>query len=278
MRTDDLIWINCIKSFVDDKHMATSNNFGEYYKRISNTELLSLLENPADYQPLAVEAAKQEFANRQLSDTEIQEARQPLIVKQKQKEKERKKIKAVETKIKGAGLIFIDTINPIQSGIPSTEKTIRFIVIIFGGIFLYNFIAEFKTNLAYIKDIPRAPFESTIILLPQILLPVAIIAFWKRKAFGWTLLTIFLTYSAVAAMWLLFQAFNWKPSGFAGLDNLFPRPSPTTHIIQLLFLVGTIYVLSNTNIREVYFIDKQKMAVVIGMTAVVTFFLLFAIS
>jgi hypothetical protein len=69
-----------------------------------------------------------------------------------------------------------------------------------------------------------------------------------------------------------------QPAGFAALDNLFPRPSPTTHIIPLLFLVGTIYVLSKTNIREVYFIDKQKMTVVIGVTALVTFFLMFAIS
>ena len=132
--------------------------------------------------------------------------------------------------------------------------------------------------MAYIKDIPRFPFESIIILLPQILLLIATIAFWKRKPFGWVLLTIFLTFSAVAAMWLLFQSFNWKPSGFAGLDSLFPRPSPTIYIIQLLFLVGTIYVLSKTNIREVYSIDKQRMAATIGITGFVTFVLMFAIS
>ncbi|HET9057433.1 MAG TPA: hypothetical protein VFN30_11375 [Chitinophagaceae bacterium] len=257
--------------------MATSNNFKEYYKTISDTELLNILDNPGNYQLLAVEAAKEEFAKRQLSGSEIQEARQPIIAKQIQKEKEREKIKAVETKIKTVGHTFIDTINPIQSGIPSTEKTIRLIVIIFGGVFLYQFITEFRTNLEYIKDIPRFPFESTIILLPQILLPIATIAFWKRKTFGWALLTIFLTFTAVAVMWLLFQAINWKPSGFAGLDNLFPRPSPTTYIVQLLFLVGTIYVLSKTNIRKVYSIDKQKMAAIIGITGLVSFFLMFAI-
>ncbi len=263
---------------VGSKHMTTSNNFSEYYKSISDTELLSILDNPDDYQPLAVEAARVEFSNRQLSDTEIQEARQPLIAKQVQKEIEREKVKAVETKIKAAGHSFIDTINPIQSGIPSTEKTIRLIVIIFGGLFLYQFIKDFKTHLAYVKDIPRFPFESIIYLLPQILLPVATFAFWKRKTFGWTLLTVFLSFSAVGAMWLLFQSFNWKPSGFGGLDSLFPRPSPTTYIIQLLFLIGTMYVLCKTNIREVFSIDKQKMAATIGITGLVTFVLMFAIS
>jgi hypothetical protein len=258
--------------------MATSNDFIEYYKTISDTELLSILDNPQDYQALAIEAAKEEFANRQLSDTEIQEARQPLLAKQLQKEKEREKVKAVETKIKSAGHTFIDTINPIQSGIPSTEKTIRLIVIIFGAIFLYQFITDFRTNLAYIKDIPRFPFESIIILLPQVLLLIATITFGKRKTLGWTLLTVFLTFSAVGAMWLLFQSFNWKPSGFGGLDNLFPRPSPTTYIIQLIFLIGTMYVVCKTNIREVFSIDKQKMAATIGITGLVTFVLMFAIS
>jgi len=258
--------------------MATSNNFSEYYKTISATELLSILDNPDDYQALAVEAARVEFSNRQLSDTEIQEARQPLIAKQIQKEKEWEKIKAVETKIKTARHTFIDTINPIQSGTPSTEKTIRLIVIIFGGIFLYQFIKNFRTHLAYVKDIPRFPFESIIYLLPQILLPVATIAFWKRKTFGWILLSVFLTFSAVGAMWLLFQSFNWKPSGFGGLDNLFPRPSPTSYVIQVLFLIGTLYVLCKTNIREVFSIDKQKMAATIGIAGLGTFVLMFAIS
>ena len=118
--------------------MTTSNKFSKYYITISDIELLSILDHPEDYQPLAVEAAKEEFANRQLSSTEIQEARQQLIAKQTQKEKEREKVKAVETKIKAAGYTFIDTINPVQSGLPSTEKTIRLIVIIFGGIFFVD--------------------------------------------------------------------------------------------------------------------------------------------
>jgi len=258
--------------------MTTSNDFIEYYKIISDTELLSILDNSVDYQSLAVEAAKEEFAKRKLTETDIQEARKSLIAKQEQKGKGREKVKAVETKFKAAGHTFIDTINPIQSGIPLVEKTIRLIVIIFGGIFLYQFIEEFRMHLAYIKDIARFPFESIVYLLPLILLPVATIAFWKRKTLGWTLLTIFLTFSAVGVMWLLFQSFNWKTSGFGNLDNLFPRPSPTTYIVQLLFLGGTMYVLCKENMRQVFSIDKQKMLSTIGITGFVTFVLMVAIS
>jgi hypothetical protein len=258
--------------------MSTSNNFNEYYKKISDTELLTILDNPKDYQPMALEAAKKEFASRQLTDTEIQEARHLLLAKQAQKEKEKERIKAVETRITNAGHTFIDTINPIQSGIPSTEKTIRLIVIVFGGIFLYQFIKDFRIHVAFVKDIPGNPFESSLYLLPLILLPVAIFTFWKRKKLGWILLTIFLTFSAVGAMWSLFQSFNWKPSGLPVWDNLFPRPSPATYIIQLLFLVGTVLVLCKKNIREVFSVEKQRVGITIGVTGIVTFILILMIS
>jgi hypothetical protein len=59
--------------------MDKSNSFTEYYKTITNLELLEILENPDDYQPSAIEAAKNEISSRQLSDTEISEAKESLI-------------------------------------------------------------------------------------------------------------------------------------------------------------------------------------------------------
>ena len=258
--------------------MAISNNFSGYYKTISDTELLSILDNPGDYQPIAVEAAKQELASRELTETEIQEARHPLLAKQAQKEKEKERIRAVEKRLKNAGQSFINTIDPIQPGIPSTEKTIRLIVIVFGGIFLYQFIKDFRIHVVYVKDIPGNPFDSSLYLLPLLLLPVAIFTFWKRKKLGWILLTIFLSFSAVGAMWSLFESFNWQPSGLPAWDNLFPRPSPATYIIQFLFLVGTVYVLCKKNIREAFSVDKQTLGVTIGVTGIVSFILILMIS
>ena len=102
--------------------MPTSNDFSEYYKTISNTELLSILENPNDYQPFAIEAAKKEFVSRQLPDTEIQNARQILAANQAQREVKREKIKVVETKIKAAGETLIETINPAWNDLSAMFK------------------------------------------------------------------------------------------------------------------------------------------------------------
>jgi len=258
--------------------MTTLMNFSEYYKTISNSELLHILENPDDYQPLAVEAAKQEFANRQLSDIEIKEAKEPLIVKQLEKEKQKHRIKVIESKVKNSGHTLIDTLNPIQTGIPTTEKAIRLIVVVFGGLSLYQVIREYGTLKAYVKDIPSFPLVSFLTLFPFIILPIAVLTFWKRKSLGWTLLTIFLTFSSVGILWALFNSLSWRPSGFAGLDNLFQRPPLTTYIIQLLFLIGTLYVICKRNMREVYSINSNKMQSTIAITGIISFFLIMYIS
>lgn len=58
-----------------------SDNFSEYYKTITNSELLDILEHPENYQLAAIEAAKKEFENRQLSEEEIEKAKQLLLEK-----------------------------------------------------------------------------------------------------------------------------------------------------------------------------------------------------
>ena len=49
------------------------NPFSDIYKALSPTELIKIIDNPDNYQPLAVEAASSELTSRQLSDEEIEE-------------------------------------------------------------------------------------------------------------------------------------------------------------------------------------------------------------
>ena len=258
--------------------MTTPNNFGEYYKTISSADLLDILDNQGDYQPLALDAARAEWARRNLSEEELQSARQVLENKKAQKEIEKEKIKAVETKIKAAGNSIIDTINPIQTGVSSAEKTIRLIVIVFGGIFLYDLLKEYRMHLAYLKDFSRFPLEGSLYFFPLLLLFVSILLFWARKKLGWILLAIFITFSTVSAIMGLIHTLTWKPSGLAGFDKIFIRPSPGTYIFQLIFLAGILYVLCKTNIREVFSVNKQTIGLTIGISGFLSFILLLLIS
>jgi hypothetical protein len=258
--------------------MATSNNFSEQYKTISNTELLGILDNPNDYQPLAVEAAKEEFAGRRLSDAEIQAARESLIAEQAQKEKEREKARAIEARIKTAGQSFIDTINPIQPGIHSAEKTIRLIVIIFSGLILYQLIGDFKMLRSMLRDLTRFDLSSFFYFVPFVVVPVALVLLWKRKTPGWVLLVFFLTYTAVGILWVFIENIGERPSWLTGSDRPFAGPSPASYLIQMLFVSGAAYVLCKPGIREIFKIDRQKMIATIVVSALLTVIFMFRIA
>ncbi|MFT3702731.1 MAG: hypothetical protein QM802_10190 [Agriterribacter sp.] len=257
--------------------MATSNDFRALYKSISDIELLNILDHPNDYQPLAVKAAEEELLDRKLSDIRINDVRELLIANQQQNEKQKEKVKALEHKIKSTRDTFIDTINPIQSNMPSDEKTIRIIVLVFGGLFLYQFIKDFRTHLMYAKDLLSFPLMSISYLLPQILLPIAILTFWKRRKIGWFLLMVFLTFSAVGTVWALVESFNWKSYDSGNLDRFFPKPSYSAYIIQILFFAGTIIILCKSTLREIFLVDKKEMSLTIGITGLATVFLMLAI-
>ena len=250
--------------------MGSSNNFSEYYKTVSNAELLSILEKPSHYQAAALEAAKKEFANRQLSTGEINEAKQVLLDKQFQKIQQRERIKAVENKVKNTGQAIFNNLNPFQRGISSLEKSIRLIVIAFTLLFFYQLITQFKTTLFYIKDIPAFPLESFSYLLPQILLPLAIFLFWKRKRVGWILLAALIAYTTVLAFAMAVQSFLWKSSNVSALDNLFPMPSIASALFSLALWIATFYIVCKPAIRQAYLIDEKKMYATITLSGLIT--------
>jgi hypothetical protein len=263
---------------IDSQQMKAVNNFSKYYKTITNSELLSILDNPGGYQPAAVEAAKNEFLARQLSDAEIKEAKEILRSRHAQKEKQKERVKNIENKIKATGSNLIETLNPIQSGIPSTEKKIRFIVVVFGGLFLYQLLKNLDLHIAIVKDIPGYPFTSMLHVLPLIMLPVALLLFWKRMSIGWTLFTVWVTFTTVVILWSLIQSFLWRPSGIAAFDNVFAAPSTLTFIIQLLFYSGTLYLVCKQDMRNVFQIAENKMIATVLITGAVSFFAVYAIT
>ncbi len=250
------------------------NDFTEYYSTISNAELLDILDNPRGYQPIAIEAAKKEFVKRQLSEEDIKEAKEPMINDRMQKEKQKKKLNAIEEKVKATGNTLIETLNPIQSGITSTEKIIRLVVIVFSARYLYEVITEFRYIIITAEDSYHSPLITSLGLLPFILLPVAVFTFWKRKSIGWVLLTIYLTIIATSVFWQMVSSYGQRRSQFSWLERLYPSPSPSSYILSLIFLMGMLYVLCKPNVREVYSIRKETISKVIIMPAILELILL----
>jgi hypothetical protein len=255
--------------------MDLSKEIEERYKKMSNAELLEVLQHPAHYQSEALSIAKAEFNTRQLSEKDIQEAGQALLNKNLKKELQNERIAAATTKIVDAGNTFYDTINPIRVTAPTAEKLIRFISLVFSGLFIYKIKVNFGLFSSIIEGSSHESFAYTIYIFPIVVELIAIVLFWLKKKSGWMLLAIFCCYSLVEILQGLYYSilFQSEESSFMRFGA---PPSPLSHIIAALFFAGTIAVMLRQDIKLVYKIEKQNVqsALVVGGLAGLLFLFL----
>lgn len=247
--------------------MAIQPDIPRFYTRLSNTELLDILENPGSFQAEAIKAAKAELFNRQLSEEEISNAKDNLQENQSLTEMRDQKEKDFKEGIDKKGNSLIASFNPNQKGISKNEKSIRIILIALGVLFLYESLKDFTMIQIVIKEIASMPFEAIVVILPIVILPLALFLFWKRSAAGWRLLTVWLTFFIVRNMNMLLSSFT--PGS---LSYLFPAPSFHGILIQLIILCGTMYTICQNDFREEFKIDKNDMLSTLALTALLSIF------
>jgi hypothetical protein len=235
------------------------NDFTERYQKMSNSEVLQIISNAEDYQPLAVEAAKNEIERRGLSENELIKAYSKIELKRQVEHDKVDTRKEKEEQLKSKFYKFIDPIHPFKSDIPSYERTIRLIVIVFGLIAIYQLISGFDGFIYFFGSPESWDYSVLLFLISYLLLPTAIIYFWKRKRIGWILLLIYFIYSLSTIVALIVLAFQYQSSGFPLFDEiLFPRISPSVYILPFLFYVGNIWVIFKKDIRKHYSIKFKK--------------------
>jgi hypothetical protein len=238
---------------------------------------LDIVDNPSDYQPLAVEAARLEIESRQLSQEQLSEAKREQDFRRQVKANKQQKAKETEGKFKSVAFSFANTFNPIQKETPTTEKLIKLITLFVGGLFLYQLYEEFdQISFMFNKDASKWDFIMVLYFLSLIILPIAGLLFWFRKKIGWMLTTIYSSYTAAGAIPLFVMELNRQPTGIPAIDALFPTTSPTLYIGTLLIFGGLTWTLCKENIREVYQVDKKSMFNALGIGT--GFVLLMAIS
>lgn len=244
--------------------------FNERFKRYSNTELLRVIDNPDSYQSKAIKVAKELLSDRQLTEEEIKSAKEELEMERQKKSDEKLKKRAVENKFRNVAKSMFDNLNPIQKEKPTSEKTIKTISLLFGGLFLFQLYKEFGTIISTLADNP-AEWDVSVALffLPLIVLSIAIILFYKRKKSGWLLLTLFLTYSAIFEIGFFIVMFNIYSSSSIGFNGLLPQNLPIVNLFLFLFFAGTIWAISRKNVRDIYGISKQTMILTISIMAII---------
>jgi hypothetical protein len=246
------------------------NQFTEKYKTLSTAALLKIIDKPDDYQPLAVDAAKEELATRQLTAEELAIANAENEAELQEKQLKTEKRNAFENKVKDISATVIDAVHPIQRTPPTANRIINILSIVFGVLFLIEFFNQFSLIKFILTDkAAKWGFEMIFYLLSIFFIPVAAYMFWRRMKSGWVLFCVFFSYSALSAVILLCMLLKHRHADPA-IDNLFPTPSPVTPLWNILFFGGCIWLVLKNEIREIYNIDKKTIYTSAGLGLLVT--------
>lgn len=246
-------------------------NFTNKYKNYSNSQLLQIIGNSEDYQPDAVETAKQILEERHLSAEDFQKAKTEI-------ESDREKQLMVELKkrerwdnVKNMGKSFFSNINPIQKEKPGESKTINIISALIGVFYLYYLFSDFEMiRYMLYEGIANWDFSMVLYFFPIIIVPVATILFFMRKKTGWILMTIYLVFSAVSVIVMMIMLAITLIKFNMFTDDVLPNYFPLYHVFFLLMFVGLIWRISSTKIRTKYNISAKVMIITIILSAIVT--------
>jgi hypothetical protein len=254
------------------------NHFTKLYRTWTTDKLLDIIDNPNEYQSLAVEAAQQELENRQLSSEQMKYAKVVQTERQNEKLDKQQRSRSIERRIESISSSLGETLNPISSETPTTDKYIKLISLFLCILFLYQFYKGFGIFRLLFTDL-TGKWDLSIVFyfLPLIFLTTAGLTFWFKKKIGWILTTIYFSYTAAAAVSMFVLEFNRKSTGLSALDKLFPTTAPIVYIEALLIFGGLTWILIKENMRSVYKIDKKTMLIVlsisIGFVSRMTFFI-----
>ena len=260
------------------KYQRQMSEFAELYRKLSTSELLKIISESEKYKPIAVETAKIEIKNRNLSEEDILKSKAILKKDQKEKQAKLNKRKEKEKKLKESAFSFLESISPIQNGIRTPEKIMRYITIIFGGIAIYRIFNQFSFfHFMFTDGISKWDWSIAEYIVPLLALPIAVVLFWKRKKAGWFLMAIFLTYSAVSALGMLIINLDRKPSGIVALDSIFPTVSPMSFLLAMLFYMVVLWLIYKNKIRDIFKVSEQTAFMTIGFTAILNLIYLYII-
>jgi hypothetical protein len=241
--------------------MDSPRDFSETFRTISDAELLDILDNPANYQPAAVEAARKEMRERKLTDRELEVTRELNAVRFAEENRTANRIKEVKAKMSDTGRSFFTNLYPKKDGETSgrsPEKMIRLVSLCYGLIIIYSIVVHGGSLLDFIGEIPRYPQLAVIVLLPLTILVAGTIGFWKKKPWGWVLLTAFVSFNMVLTLLSLMESFRYRhmPKVFA---QLLRAPQGEVYIVQFIVLVGTLFIVCKPKLREIFRISEKIM-------------------
>jgi len=248
------------------------NQFSPRYKKLSNADLLKIIDTPADYQPEAIEAANDELIARQLTDDELFAAREENETLRQEALLKSAKTKAWENKAQDLAYTITDTLNPIQSEKPSAPKAILWISILMVLLTLYQLYSQFGLlKYMFTYGSGKWSFAMTMYFFrPLIVAPIAAVLFALREKYGWVLLSGYFIYLAVNTLVLLYLAFKHHTRPGDAVAGVLPAVSVDSMVGWAVFNAGCLYFMFKDDVREIYNIDLKSIVIAAGFGVLLT--------
>ena len=235
--------------------MFTLKDFEARYKTYNNSELLDILDNPKNYQLIALEAARSELNTRNLSDFDINAARHILKARKEKSDSIAESNDRIKQKLINTTDQVVDILNPIQQSIPTSSKLIFFISFIYSLLSVYEIWNNWENYKYIISGDNNEQFAYTVNLFPVFLLTAGVISFWFKKKAGWILLVVYSSLSSILCIFSGYFSFSFH---FGSRQSFFPYPSPASYILVLLFYIGTILTLIRKDVMEVFSLKSSE--------------------
>lgn len=249
------------------------NQFSERYKSLYNSDLLKIINNPGDYQPLAVETAKIELNTRQLTAEELEIANKEYESQQVKEQARIEKQHALENISKRTLFSMLEIIKR-----PPPKRRIKIIIsMIFILMLLFQAIGKISlVSYMFTDDGAGWDLAMVILLLPLLLIPISLLLFWFNKKTGWVLLSVYIIYLACYSIIEFYELFSVQYPEDAPIHRSYSPMSFFPFLFfQIFFFGGMIWAMCRNDIRQDYRIDKKTLFISIGFAlclAAVLFF------
>lgn len=236
------------------------NPYSDIHKNLSTTELLDIINNPQDYEPLAVTSAHEELSNRNLSQEVIQT--------------EKEKYKQIEQN-KAAQKEYLQ-----QQTNSITEKVVHYFLILLHGkskqrsqltiingisilIFINAITPIVKSFFVYgeyqFRYSGMVGYFLLTVIVPAILFVIISLQLRKQTAFGWIGANIVLFQSLVGVLGNFMLRYEYS----SNLNLMYiPKPDPVKTCLQIALISAGIFFLNKKDMYPLFKISTKTRNIV----------------
>ena len=241
-----------------------TNPFTEIYRKLSDFEVIRVLEFPADYDPLAVEAAQAEFESRNIDEIEVHSLKKQINEEQ---------IKLLKSRTPDSDFTMEEIASCARSLINITDPTPLRVI---NFLTLYAFYYYFSYLITFIGTFNLSPtffFWDYILLLNigMLIPPIILYLVMQRKKWGWIgwsfgLWLTFFTYALSLIHLLQFWYNNpelFQTTDGSGLNRLLSpsindlKENLRTDFIELIITLLLLIIFSSHKILQYFSLSKR---------------------